>query len=223
MPLLKTWTCANALFGIWQVDETFDELRQRLHGAFPYDEDLGRLKSPSRRQECVATRVLLARLCGEEKHIGHLPSGKPFFTDGSCHLTISHTKGYVAAGIHPKHDIGVDIEYMSDRVIRIKERFLSSEEAAAMPDMEQTRALLCWTAKETAFKMLGEQEVDFCKHLHIKPFPVAEETTLELFETKTVARRSFLIHGAVEHGFVCTWCAEADFLTEKKNPLTEVD
>ena len=101
MPLWKEWTEEGARFAIWQVGETAGELRKRLtSSSLPYDEELACLKAESRRLEYLVVRVLLRTLCGEEKQIKHLPSGKPYLADGSFHITISHTRGYVAIGLH---------------------------------------------------------------------------------------------------------------------------
>ena len=116
MPLLKKWIENGALFAIWRVEETAEELRKMLVASLPYDEELSQLKSEARQLEYLAVRVLLRAVCGEEKHISHYSSGKPFLTDGSFYITISHTRGYVAVGLHATYEVGVDIEYISNRV-----------------------------------------------------------------------------------------------------------
>lgn len=102
MPLWKEWTEEGARFAIWQVGETAGELRKRLtSSSLPYDEELACLKAESRRLEYLVVRVLLRTLCGEEKQIQHLPSGKPYLADGSFHITISHTRDiWLSACIH---------------------------------------------------------------------------------------------------------------------------
>lgn len=90
-----------------------------LVASLPYDEELSQLKSEARQLEYLAVRVLLRAVCGEEKHISHYSSGKPFLTDGSFHITISHTRGYVAVGLHATYEVGVDIEYISNRVRKV--------------------------------------------------------------------------------------------------------
>ena len=83
MPLLKKWIENGALFAIWRVEETAEELRKMLVASLPYDEELSQLKSEARQLEYLAVRVLLRAVCGEEKHISHYSSGKPFLADRS--------------------------------------------------------------------------------------------------------------------------------------------
>lgn len=211
MPLFNTWKCGDARFAIWHVTETLPELRLYLSDSrLPYDEELGLLKSPTRKIEYTGTRVLLSLLCGEEKHIVHLPSGKPYCPDGNFHLTISHTQGYVAVGICPTAEVGIDIEYLSSRVLKVTDKFLSSEEIAQLPQSQEAKtiqALLAWSAKETAFKVLGESGVDFSKHLHLAPFHTANKLmALHLTETRTAKRKAYTIYAMVNEAFVCTWC-----------------
>lgn len=67
MPLLKKWIENGALFAIWRVEETAEELRKMLVASLPYDEELSQLKSEARQLEYLAVRVLLRAVCGEEK------------------------------------------------------------------------------------------------------------------------------------------------------------
>ena len=109
MPLLKTWTEENGRWGIWQVTETLEELYACLSDDVVRQE-LERLKAPSRKMEYLAVRVLLKTMLGKEVRIGHEPSGKPFLTGGEYHVSISHTKGYVAVGLHESAQPGIDLE-----------------------------------------------------------------------------------------------------------------
>ena len=97
-------------------------------------------------------------------------------------FSISHTKNFVAV-IVSNEPVGVDIEYKSDRIFRITEKFMSQEELKTLACFSNTFAdisknaekttnfstetqkfaLLCWCAKETVFKMIDEIGVDFTK------------------------------------------------------------
>ena len=118
MPLLKTWTEENGRWGIWQVTETLEELCACLSDDVVWQE-LERLKAPSRKMEYLAVRVLLKTMLGKEARIGHEPSGKPFLTGGEYHVSISHTKGYVAVGLHESAQPGSGIYLSSHHVGKI--------------------------------------------------------------------------------------------------------
>ena len=168
MPLFKSWKIGEGVFAIWKVEESNGQLRALLKGAFPYDADISRMKAESRRSEYLAVRVLLAEVCGEEKEICHEPSGKPFLADGSFHLSISHTKGYVAVALHPTREVGIDIEQVSGMVLKVADRFMSVEELQGEKKALETYSggaerstlyymLLHWSAKETMFKLMNHE------------------------------------------------------------------
>lgn len=127
MPLLKTWTEENGRWGIWQVTETLEELYACLSDDVVRQE-LERLKAPSRKMEYLAVRVLLKTMLGKEARIGHEPSGKPFLSGGEYHVSISHTKGYVAVGLHESAQPGIDIEAYGGRVRKVESRFVREDE-----------------------------------------------------------------------------------------------
>lgn len=197
MPLLKKWIENGALFAIWRVEETAEELRKMLVASLPYDEELSQLKSEARQLEYLAVRVLLRAVCGEEKHISHYSSGKPFLTDGSFHITISHTRGYVAVGLHATYEVGVDIEYISNRVRKVAGRYMYPDELRHSSDTAYL--LVQWSAKETMYKLLDEQGVDFLEHLRIVPFQLQTDGRCEGHELRTSSQIHFDIHLSLIH------------------------
>lgn len=48
--------------------------------------------------------------------------------DGSAHISISHTNGYVAVALHPTEEVGIDIERYGVRVRRVVSRFVRPDE-----------------------------------------------------------------------------------------------
>lgn len=214
MPLWKKWNEKGACFAIWRVDETAEVLRSMLTSSiFPYDEELAGLKAESRKLEYLAVRVLLSVLCKQEKQIMHLPSGKPYLVDGSFHITISHTRGYVAVGLHPHQEVGIDIEYMSERVCKVVKHFMYPEEFNEATDTAYL--LIHWSAKETMYKMLGVENVDFLKQLRVYPFQLQPEGVCEGQEFRTSRMIRFDLHYEVCSDFICTWCVSEDFPMEK--------
>ena len=122
-------------------------------------------------QERFASRVLLKELLGEEVRVDYHSTGAPFLACVPLYISISHTKDYVAV-ILDERPTGIDIEYRSDRILKIRSRFMNPEEEAGIdPGHEVEHLLIHWCAKETLFKIIGQEGVDFQKHLHVNPFP----------------------------------------------------
>lgn len=117
-----------------------------------------------RRLEQEAERALLAEMLGGDVALTHNADGKPMI-DG-YNVSISHTRGYLAIMLSRKYSVGVDVEYMSDRVTKIASRFLRPDEQPSTT----LDLLLHWCAKEAMFKLRSESHltyeqmrVDLCK------------------------------------------------------------
>ena len=213
MPLLYKKQESELLYGIWKVTESNEELSAFLvHPNFDY------INNERRKQEKLAIRVLLKTLLnGEERNIGYYSSGKPYFTDKKGHISISHTKGYVAVALHPTFEIGLDIEQYSDRVRRISSKFIRSDEEPTILDAIKSKEiipsrlneiyalLLHWSAKETIFKIMGEMDVDLLKNMRIFPFKIQRNGTFKAQELGSTGKLMFQIHYFLHSDFVFTY------------------
>ena len=210
MPIYRTYKQGNLTVGVWKVDETVEQLRSMFHQFSIYEEGVARFTSEKRKQEWLAVRVLLKELCGEEKRIAYMPSGKPYLEDGSMHVSFSHTHGYVAVALHPFAEVGIDIEQYGTRVRRVASRFVREDERVSIEASDEVYALLLhWSAKETMFKLMEDEAVDFIKHLRILPFEPQESGKFEAYEKRSGQDRNFLIHYDTHPDYVLTYaCLE---------------
>jgi len=158
---------------VWKITETEEELRASLLHPEYFAEKVANLKPGSRRLlEVLAVRRAVKELFyGEEQRIGYDSEGRPHLEpQTNCqqplpHISISHTTGYVAV-IADDKPVGIDIEQRGRRVPKVTSHFLSHEELAMlslMPDVDLSLHL-AWSAKETAFKVLGRAYYDL-QHL----------------------------------------------------------
>jgi len=90
--------------------------------------------------------------------IATTPRGKPYFPDGSCHFSITHTKKHVFCVLSDR-PVGIDAEEM-DRPVRpaLAQKLLSEGEKAqylAAPNREAA-FLKFWVLKEARLKCSGE-------------------------------------------------------------------
>ena len=210
MPLYRTYRKGDLTVGVWKVDETVEQLRSMFHHFSIYEEAFSRFSSEKRQQEWLAIRVLLKELCGEEKEIMYHPSGKPYLKDGSACISFSHTHGYVAVALHPFAEVGVDIEQYGTRVQRVASRFIREDERVSVEAEDEVYVLLLhWSAKETMFKLMEEEAVDFIEHLRIVRFQPKESGVLESYEYRSGRDRKFLLHYDTHPDFVLTFaCLE---------------
>ncbi|MGM9760085.1 MAG: 4'-phosphopantetheinyl transferase family protein [Parabacteroides sp.] len=190
MAIYQSWT--KPFLGLWRIEESETELLAQLASQTDYTSFLERVKGVERRREWLASRCLLKQMLGYEARIAYHPNGAPYLPDEPWQISISHTKGYVAVLLQSKGETGLDVEYRANRVLRIRSRFMSPEEEAGVDPVHEVDYLLVhWCAKETMFKMLGQEDVDFVKHLHVNPFLLKEQGELEVRETRTERQATF--------------------------------
>lgn len=126
------------------------------------------LTHSSRQLEWLAVRVLLNDRFGKKIRLSYHPNGKPFLENGSAFVSVSHSGSYVALMWSDEVPVGIDVQVDNDRILKTKEKFLAPQEMTSfnrLPANEQIPFLMAvWTAKEAAFKILGEA-VDFKEDL----------------------------------------------------------
>jgi len=70
--------------------------------------------------------------------------------------------------------------------------------------------LVCWSAKETAFKMLNQETADFQTDIHIIDFkPVKANGVITVRESITPQLSVFRINYSITLDFVVTYCNAA--------------
>ena len=87
----------------------------------------------------------------------------------------------------------------------VRHRFVREDEVAETQD----QLLLHWSAKETAFKILNRNKVDFLKHLRVLPFDMADEGSFVLQEYKTNDEEQLTVHYKVFPDFVLTYSIQS--------------
>lgn len=189
MPLINTISSPRVFrLGIWRMEESVSRLESLLIRPEFYAEKVALLHPGSlRMREVLTVRCLLADMAGEELPITYDALGCPLLPTGKGFISISHTDGWASVlyllpstSQHPMHP-GVDIERLGNRVGRVARRFLLPSELKILGDAEpiilETARLqpgwhdpardthpisihLAWSAKETAFKILGSDYYD---------------------------------------------------------------
>lgn len=194
---------------VWKAEEDFTTLMHAIpEGEAIADEAQCMFKSEKRRKEWLTARVLLRTILGRPITIRYKTSGAPFFADIPLHLSISHTKGYVAAALSPSNIVGVDVEQVSPNICKLKSRICGSSESAD----SALKITLHWSAKETAFKIIDNEGIDFIENLKIEPFEINDKGsgTFNLYETATQRRNVYKIHYSLLDDTVLTFAKNPD-------------
>jgi phosphopantetheinyl transferase len=156
--------------GLWKIEETaLQFLSDSLGMRELFDSEISSYKSDSRRQEKLAVYSLLWKMTSSKIRISHNEDGKPI-VDG-YNISISHTRGYASVILSKLKNVAVDIEYYSDRVARIADKFIREDEVAT----DIGSQLINWSVKETVYKYFSEQNLQYFD-MKLMPFEEFENT-----------------------------------------------
>jgi phosphopantetheinyl transferase len=159
---------------VWQVVESIEELENMI----TVDQlvELEKYANPKRRKEKLAARVLLNKMIGEKARIFYDGNGKPHLAFSPYSISISHSKDYVAVVLSLKTYVGVDIQFMSDKIYRVVPRFLHTDEYQNIhPSFPDHSLHIHWCAKEALYKIYGKKQLNFANQLRVNPFRAKEE------------------------------------------------
>jgi len=171
MENFPTWSgierLQSACLGMVLLDtETISPIEEHLFT--PREAARAMRMGPRRRRGFTAARVALKRLARQldlvkenrpDRAIETLgPDGvRPCLAESGIYCSVSHSVRLVVAVAH-RHPIGVDLEMVSEKVIRTRHLSMSSKErdlislSGLSPERAATRV---WTTKEAAAKALG--------------------------------------------------------------------
>ena len=156
------------------------------------EQEYRQLGSAKRMRERTATLHLLHHTLGVEDALHHCRNGKPYLSAGSRRISISHTRRQVALALHPCREAGVDVESMVRSFEQVAPRYLSAEELACCPT--QAHRCLAWCAKETVYKLAGEEGVDFAAQIRLTPFDVSPQGSMAAHFAGKSSAASFTLH-----------------------------
>ncbi len=162
-------------WAVWKIEERECDFLTMLPVNGIYVKELETYQAiAKRRMERLAVRVLMYTCWGVEYEVCYHVSGKPYLANGLYFISISHTQGYVALVWSGHRRVSIDIESVSPKALKLRQRFMHPDEHGEGDSLLES--LLHWSAKESLYKILPMQEqVDFANHLRVFPFTIQEQ------------------------------------------------
>lgn len=189
--------------GLWNISETEEEFYGWCPELLSLKGRVDAMKSKARRLEFLAVRALLKDMLGYVPEIRHDENGKPYM-NGGVKLSVSHTQGYAAVMISGNCDVAVDVEYVSDRVCRVADKFLRKDETAGTP----LEKLAVWCAKEALYKLHSCDKLSF-HEIRVAGTPGVEKAANGSFRVENLRRGCAVnMFFAVNGNFLLTYAAE---------------
>lgn len=202
MPLFQTiHTPQNATIGLWSIEESVGDLQQKLPPSAWQQSRFEDINNVRRQKEWLATRALVQQLLPQEEdaNIAYDPYGKPFLNQNHRQLSISHSTHFAAVILHSDYNLGIDIEPIHPRILRLKHKFISEKEAAQIEGDDLFLLTLFWSAKETLYKLYGKKELIFKENLLIHQHFKINDPNIEAegYLEASVCKGDFQVHTKV--------------------------
>lgn len=189
---------------IWKITETEPFFNSRV--------SLNRsIAHPHKRLQHLAGRYLLPYVFTDFPHseIEIADTRKPYLPNEQYHFSISHCNDYAAAIVSRDCRVGVDVEFITARLHKIKSKFLHTEELrfvnSLLPSQQLKVLSVLWSAKEAMYKWYGLGEVDFSEMMRTFPFSMADEGEIDAAFMKFDLQQQLKLHYRLFEDLTLVW------------------
>ncbi|UZD22804.1 4'-phosphopantetheinyl transferase superfamily protein [Algoriphagus halophytocola] len=162
---------ASSALAIKNIEPQNDEALKFL--SFRERLSLANISHPKKKQEWATARMAVYDALNElqvpypgffkDKH------GKSQSMNGQGNISLTHTMGYAAAIYHRDLPVGIDMDLVREKILKIGTRFLDSSELDFLAK-DPLHYTLAWSAKESIFKCQGKRGVSFRDNILLEPF-----------------------------------------------------
>src|SRR6056297_1070874 len=178
----------DVVLGIWEITEDYNTLRSFLSLDENDIETVEKFKNHQRKLEWLSVRTLLKDMLGGDSKIVYGPERKPYLKNNSHNISISHSKNLTAILISRKKRVGLDLEFISDKILRIADKFLH------------------WCAKEALYKICDKVDINFVTNLNIEPFNPKEKGIITGNVNNSYMNEKFTLSYFNLKNYSIVWC-----------------
>lgn len=179
----------NTKVGVWRIDESETDLLGRLQLSQAERAHIDQFKDTKRYLHWLGSRVLLRTMIDTDEFIElkTFSNQRPKLLNFPYHVSISHSHEMAAVAISPKNDLGIDIEWLHEKVLRVKHKFLHPTEISALNGLSNSKAIeqatIYWCVKEAMYKWYGKRGIRFASQLRVQQiYPGKHEADTALLD-----------------------------------------
>jgi len=215
MGWVKQIVTVDGILGLWELNDTLDELLAKFHFTAPEKELFNKMIIEKRKKEFLSVRLLTEQLLHSKPEIVYNPEGRPALKNSSLNISISHSNELVAVYLSQKN-IGIDVENLGRKIEKVATRFLSENEIKFAEKQEDLRAVMIffWSAKEAVFKCAGKTGVLFNNQIRIDTDTLKNYNYFYAELLKENKKQRFLCRKLFFKNNVVVYCVEEDKLVK---------
>lgn len=196
----------------WKITEDFNTLFRAVKLK---DVSLARLetmKAESHQNGFLAVRMLLQHIGFSDFDLYYDENGKPHLEKKEdrekkkdLHISISHSFDFSCICISSDKIIGIDMEIVKPKILRIAPRFMDIKHIEGLPEAEQIeKATVIWGIKEAIFKIKNEKGISFPNHIFENIFCLSDSSCqAELRFNEKIENFHIQFYPVEDYIFVC--------------------
>lgn len=158
---------------------------------------MANISHEEKKQEWITARLAIYEALGalEVTYPGFFKDahGKSQSMNDKGYVSLSHTEGFAAAIYHELFPVGIDLELIRDKILRIGQRFLAREELDFL-NLEPKHYTMAWSAKESIFKCQGKRGVSFRENIFLEPFSIQDKVIFGKIRGANYSDHRYEIH-----------------------------
>jgi 4'-phosphopantetheinyl transferase len=207
--IIRKRLSTECMLGIWEICEDYDTLRSFLNLEDSDVHSLESFRNHERKLEFLSVRSLLTKMTDPTATIIYNGTRKPFLRDRSFNISITHS--YLLTSILLSRDkrVGIDMEYMTDRINKVAHKFISKDEYITEDKaLQRYHLYIHWCAKEALYKLCNKPNLNFRENLIISPFQVNEKGVIKGHLDSIMRKEDFDLHYFKYSNYIIVWCCE---------------
>lgn len=205
--ILKERIKDDIKFGLWEITEDYNSLRSKLNLDEKDIATVEGFKNEQRKLEWLSVRNLLKCMLGKDSKIVYGPERKPYLHNNAYNISISHSKDFTAILMSKKRRVGLDLEFMSSKILRIADKFLRPDELEHIEkDQELYHLYLHWCAKEALYKICDKVDINFVTNLRIEPFKPKIKGLMSGTVNNSYMNEKFMLTYFTLKNYSIVWC-----------------
>lgn len=201
----------DVLLGVWHISEDLDTLLNKVRLTPEDKTTLFGFKNDHRKREWLSVRVLLRQLINSDNmYISYNEHNRPYFQSDSTNISISHSKDYTTVLLGKQRKVGIDIEFISDRIIKIAHKFIHPTEYITKNDPLKIQHLyIHWCAKEAIYKIHATPHLQFKNNIIIEPFePENNGFIFANVRMENEMIKKYSLNYFIINEYILVWCCE---------------
>jgi len=170
------------------------------------------IQNEERKMQHLAVRLLLNIMMPDAdlNKMVLADNGKPYLIGVPFHFSFSHCKGYAAVAVSDTDPIGIDIEIIHPRILKVAHKFLSEGEKQMIASLSETDQLkqmaFFWAAKEAMYKQHEKLGIDFAHDFNVLSLAIEDKGLVDaLILHKGLEKKVHLDYHFGEN-YICVTC-----------------